>query len=86
MVRLWRQRLLLKLFSLTKLRKQCRLLVPPFLFGEANTPTLTPEAHLVRDHCEPRAPRHTSPGLVGGVQEEGCGETPACVWRRFKSS
>jgi len=35
MIRLWRQRLLLKLLSPIELRKQCRLLVP-FLFGEAN--------------------------------------------------
>ena len=42
MVRLLRQRLLLKLLSLIKLRKQCRLLVP-FLFGEANPhPNLKP--------------------------------------------
>ena len=40
--RLRRQRLQLKLFSLTKLRKQCRRLVP-FLFGEANlNPNLKP--------------------------------------------
>ena len=42
MVRLWQQRLQLKLFSLIKLRKQCCLLVP-FLFGEANpNPNLKP--------------------------------------------
>ena len=40
MVRLWQQRLQLKLFSLIQLRKQCCLLVP-FLFGEAN-PNLKP--------------------------------------------
>ena len=33
MVRLWQQRLQLKLFSLIKLRKQCRLLVPFLLRG-----------------------------------------------------
>ena len=42
MFRLRRQRLQLKLISLTKLRKQCRRLVP-FLLGEANpNPNLKP--------------------------------------------
>ena len=42
MFRLRRQRLQLKLISLTKLRKQCRRLVP-FLFGEVNpNPNLKP--------------------------------------------
>ena len=60
----------LKLFSLIQLRKQCCLLVP-FLFGEANpNPNLKPTWLAIMARAV-RAP--TSPRLVGGVQEEGCG-------------
>jgi hypothetical protein len=71
MVRLWRQRLLLKLLSAIELRKQCRLLVP-FLFGEANpNPNLKP-TWLAINHGGPCVRAPTSPRwLVGGVQEEG---------------
>ena len=67
MVRLWQQRLLLKLLSAMKLRKQCRLLVP-FLFGEANpNPNLKPTWLAI---MAGRA-RPDEPEVVGGVQVEG---------------
>ena len=67
MVRLWQQRLQLKLISLIKLRKQCRLLVP-FLFGEANpNPNLKPTwLAIIAGRARPDEPE-----VVGGVQEEG---------------
>ena len=70
MVRLWRQRLLWKLLSAIELRKQCRLLVP-FLFGEANpNPNLKPTwLAIIAGRARPDEPE-----VVGGVQEEGCGE------------
>ena len=67
--RLRRQRLQLKLFSLIKLRKQCRRLVP-FLFGEANpNPNLKPTwltimASRARRPDEPEVSRWRAGGGV----------------------
>ena len=70
MFRLRRQRLHLKLFSLTKLRKQCRRPVP-FLFGEANpNPNQRPTAQLRPTWLAIVAgrARPDEPEVVGGVQ------------------
>ena len=69
MVRLWQQRLQLKLFSLIQLRKQCRLLVP-FLFGEANpNPNLKPTwlAIVMASRARPDEPEVSRWRAGGGV-------------------
>ena len=68
MVRLWQQRLLLKLLSLIKLRKQCRLLVP-FLFGEANpNPNLKPTwLAIMAGRARPDEPEVSRWRAGGGV-------------------
>ena len=74
MVRLWRQRLLLKLLSAIELRKQCRLLVP-FLFGEANpNPNLKPTwLAIMASRARPDEPGGGRWRAGGGVVS-----TPAC--------
>ena len=76
MVRLWQQRLQLKLFSLIKLRKQCCLLVP-FLFGEANpNPNLKPTwLAIMASRARPDEPE-VSRWRAGGGARRG-GEHPA---------
>ena len=68
MVRLWQQRLQLKLFSLMQLRKQCRLLVP-FLFGEANpNPNLKPTwLAIMASRARPDEPEVSRWRAGGGV-------------------
>ena len=66
MVRLWQQRLQLKLFSLIQLRKQCCLLVP-FLFGEAN-PNLKPTwLAIMASRARPDEPEVSRWRAGGGV-------------------
>ena len=78
MVRLWQQRLQLKLFSLIKLRKQCCLLVP-FLFGEANpTPNLKPPwLATTMTRGAPRPARSGGPSpSTSGAQAAAAKATP----------
>ena len=68
MFRLRRQRLQLKLISLTKLRKQCRRLVP-FLFGEVNpTPNVKPTwLAIMASRARPDEPEVSRWRAGGGV-------------------
>ena len=68
MFRLRRQRLQLKLISLTKLRKQCRRLVP-FLFGEVNpNPNLKPTwLAIMASRARPDEPEVSRWRAGGGV-------------------
>ena len=69
MVRLRRQRLQLKRFSLISLRKQCRRLVP-FLFGEANpNPNLKPTwLAIMASRARPDEPEVSRWRAGGGVR------------------
>ena len=68
MFRLRRQRLQLKLISLTKLRKQCRRLVP-FLSGEVNpNPNLKPTwLAIMAGRARPDEPEVSRWRAGGGV-------------------